>query len=392
MRWIDRLAKGAIEKAVAQRPAVLVTGIRQSGKTSLLRRIFPDAAYVTLDNISLAREAAESPAAFIERWKGESRVIIDEIQYAPVILRELKMAIDEGRSQKGKWILTGSQRFSLMSEVTESLAGRIAIVELGTLSARELREAAVPLSLTRLIFRGGFPELWGDETLDAASFYADYLKTYIERDVRSILRVGDLRDFQRFMRALAVRCGSLLNLSDLSRDVGIALNTVKSWLSVLEASGVIVLLSPFSENIGKRLIKAPKLYFADTGLAVSLMGIDDAELLSKHPHLGALWENLVIVELIKAGGGVPGQDLFYYRDSNGTEIDALLVKVKRLRAFEIKTATLPDERKLNFKSVVPLLREKGYAAEAIVAAPVREGTLTFRDYTMINPLMRDLVA
>jgi len=379
-----------IKKMVAQRPAVLITGIRQAGKTSLLRHLFPEAAYVTLDNIALAREAVENPRAFLARWKESRRIIIDEIQYAPSLFRELKMAIDEERTVRGKWLLTGSQRFSLMQEAAESLAGRIAVLELGTLSARELRHAGVTLSPERFVFRGGFPELWADESLDAASFYADYLKTYLERDVRSLLRVGDLRDFQRFMQALAVRCGSLLNFSELARDVGIALNTVKSWLSVLEAGGVVLLLPTYAENIGKRLIKAPKLYFSDTGLAVSLMAIDRADLLALHPRFGALWENLVISELQKTAGGIPGRTLFYYRDSNGVEIDAFLVKGNHLRAFEIKTAAIPDERKLRFRSVLPLFRKKRYTAEAVVAVPVPEGAVSLAEFTMINPLTHDL--
>jgi len=390
MRWIPRTMGKIVEKMAEQRPVVLLTGIRQAGKTSLLRHLFPDAAYATLDTVALAREAVENPPAFLERWRESPRVIIDEIQYAPILFRELKRVIDEKRSVRGKWVLTGSQRFPLMQEVAESLAGRIAVLELGTLSAQELRMAGIAPSPERLIFRGGFPELWADESLDARAFYDDYLKTYIERDVRALLRVGDLRDFQRFMQALTVRCGALLNLSEIARDVGIAHHTAKSWLSVIEASGVIVLFPPYAENVGKRIIKAPKLYFSDTGLAVSLLAIEREDLLPRHPRFGALWENLIISELIKAYGGVPGKTLFYYRDSNGVEIDALLLKDNRLLAFEIKTAALPDERKLKFKSVLPLFRKKRYDTGAIVVTPTLDGKVSLADFTVINPLLTDI--
>ncbi len=389
--WVGRLVAADVRKAVSQRPALLLTGIRQSGKTSLLKNMFPDAVYINFDNVDIAREAEEVPERFFERLENANHVIIDEIQYVPSLLRELKIRIDADRSRRGKWILTGSQKFSLMKEISESLAGRISILELNTLSAKELRHAGISCEPDKLMFRGGFPELWADMELDSALFYTDYIQTYIERDVRTFLRIGDLRDFQRFLQALAIRCGGLLNISDLSRDVGISYNTVKSWLSVLEASGIIHILPPYFENIGKRLIKTPKLYFADTGLLVSLLRIDTEEMLMKHTLLGSIWENLVISELIITQKGVPGKTLFYYRDSNGVELDALHISGVDIFALEVKTATRPDERKLNFKHVLPSLNKKGYRTQAVVAAPILQGKVFFKDYAVINPLTDDLI-
>jgi len=256
--WIERDYTNKIKEAVKTRPVVLLTGVRQAGKSSLLQRLFTDAEYVTLDRILLAEEAEENPTFFLNRFKNQ--VIIDEIQYAPSLFRDLKIIVDKNRNIKGKWILTGSQQFILMQHVTESLAGRVRILNLGTLSARELNRTNLLKNKRDLLWKGGFPELWA-EKLDAKEFYEDYIQTYLERDLKQILNVTNLRDFRRFLSLLAIRVGQLLNYSEISKEVGVAVNTIKAWVNALDVSGLIILLPPYYNNLGKRLIKAPKLYF-----------------------------------------------------------------------------------------------------------------------------------
>jgi predicted AAA+ superfamily ATPase len=224
--WIERNYTRKIEEAVETRSTVLLTGIRQSGKSSLLQRLFSEAEYVTLDRIVLAEEAEENPTTFLNRFK--KQVIIDEIQYAPSLFRELKIKIDEDRSVRGKWILTGSQQFSLMRHISESLAGRVRILNLGTLSASELGRTKLLKNFRDLLWKGGFPEIWA-ENLNSNDFFDDYIQTYLERDLRQILNVTNLRDFRRFLSLLALRVGQLMNYSELSKEVGVAVNTIKAW-------------------------------------------------------------------------------------------------------------------------------------------------------------------
>ncbi|MCK5809223.1 ATP-binding protein [bacterium] len=385
--WINRDCSNKILDAVKMRPAVLVTGMRQAGKTSLLKHLFPDAEYITLDSTLLAKEAEENPKAFLSRFDNAKNVIIDEIQYAPHLFRELKIDIDEHRQRNGKWILTGSQQFSLMNHVTESLAGRIRVVELEPLSAHEILNAGIAFSTNTIVGRGGFPELWGEQALNSDEFYADYIKTYLERDVRSLTNVVHLRDFHRLIQFVALRSGSLLNISELAKDVAVAPNTVKSWISVLEASGIITLLPPFSGNIGKRLIKAPKIYLSDTGLLTHLLHIQPDQNLSDFPAYGHMWENFVMSELKKTIVEQPGNGLFYYRDSNGVEIDFLIVRNNVVYMIEAKSAEQPDGRKLNFKKVAVVLKEKKYKTESILVAPISEGEISLKDYRIVNPAM-----
>jgi predicted AAA+ superfamily ATPase len=392
MDWIPRDISEQLQNGVKNRPAVVLTGLRQAGKTTLLRHLFPNASYITLDHPLLAREAAENPTQFFARFRDQEQVIIDEIQYAPTLLRELKIHIDENRAQRGKWILTGSQRFALMQHISESLAGRIRIIELETLSAAELRQSGISLREQEIVLRGGFPELWSDRSIPAAHFYHDYMQTYLERDVRNVLNVGNLRDFQRFMQLIALRAGSLLNYAELAKDTAIAPNTAKSWISVLEASGIITIVPPFFENIGKRVIKTPKIYLSDSGLLAHLLHINEQTPLWGLAHSGHLWEHFVISELLKTTAAKAGETLFYYRDSNGVELDALLVRDGTIYAIEAKMSEQPDERKCHFHKVLPLFAAKGYATVAIIAAPIQEGKVMLPGITMINPARERLVS
>ena len=345
--WIERRNTDKIEEAVKTRPVVLLTGVRQVGKSSLLKKLFADAEYITLDKILLAREAEENPSQFLNRF--EKQVIIDEIQYASSLFRDLKIKVDEERNLKGKWILTGSQQFVLMQQVSESLAGRIRILNLGSLSATELNQANLLNNKWDFLWKGGFPEIWADN-LNASDFFNDYIQTYLERDLKQVLNVANLRDFRRFLSLLALRVGQLVNFSEISKEIGIAVNTVKSWVNALEVSGLIILLPPYYNNLGKRIIKTPKLYFCDNGLVASLLNINSLEALNNSLHFGNIWENLVFTEFLKEGF-IAGKNIFFFRDQNGVEIDFIIEKDGKILLVEAKTSERPDPRKLNFNKI-----------------------------------------
>lgn len=307
---------------MTQRPALVLTGGRQTGKTSLLQRMFPDLRFVTLDLPSQAALAENDPEEFLRRF--EQPLIVDEIQYAPALFRHIKVAIDQQRDRTGQFLLTGSQKFTLMKAVGDSLAGRVDILELETLSLAELRGSGVDAALERIVHRGGFPELWQKPDLPASRFYGAFVASYLERDVKSLLNVGQLRDFERFVRACALRSAQLLNKADLARDVGISPSTANSWLSVLAASGQVVLLEPWFSNKTKALSKTPKLYLADTGLLCFLLNIETVDQMLRSPHIGAIWETYVFAELRKLQQRQTGQwRLWFWRDRS-REVDFLL--------------------------------------------------------------------
>jgi predicted AAA+ superfamily ATPase len=383
--WIERSYTSKIEEAVKSRSVVLLTGVRQSGKSSLLQKLFPEADYVTLDRIVFAEEAEENPTAFLNRFK--KQVIIDEIQYAPSLFRELKIKIDEDRSVRGKWILTGSQQFSLMRHISESLAGRVRILNLGTLSALELSKTTLLKNKRDLLWKGGFPEIWA-ENFNANDFFDDYIQTYLERDLKQILNVTNLRDFRRFLTLLALRVGQLMNYSELSKEVGVAVNTIKAWVNALETSGIIILLPPYYKNLGKRIIKAPKLYFCDNGLVAALLNIDSLKALDNSLHLGNIWENFVMSEYLKEGF-VAGKNIFYFRDKNGVEIDFIIEKGGEIFLVEAKHSERPNPGKLNFKKVAPLFKEK---VNLLVACGIEEkGLITLKDFSIYNPLFGSIM-
>jgi predicted AAA+ superfamily ATPase len=327
-------------------PCVVVTGARQVGKTTLLRQLFPKHTYVTLDLPSLAEEAEQAPALFLERH--QPPLLIDEVQYAPALFRHLKLAIDQRRHEMGRFILTGSQKFSLMKEVSDSLAGRAAIVELETLSWGEIHPSGQPTpapdSWPERLARGFYPELWRVPDFPANDFYTSYLATYLERDVRQILNVSSLRDFERFLRACAARSAQLLSFSDLGREIGIKAETARQWIAVLQASNQVSLLEPYFENIGKRIAKTPKLYINDTGLLCFLLGIGPAALAAS-PLAGAVWESFVFAELRKALALRSGpSSVWYYRDAQGLEVDFLVTHGGRMDLLEAKWTEAPDRR------------------------------------------------
>jgi hypothetical protein len=337
--WIKRKYESTIQALAEQFPAVVVTGARQVGKTSLVRRVFSGYNYVSLDMPAIAEQAEKSPDAFIRAY--DRPLIIDEIQYAPSLFRHLKVIIDE-QGEPGSFILTGSQNFSLMQGISESLAGRCGVLSMMPLSAAELMDATAAFEERSFLIKGGWPELHARSGLDPHFWYAAYLSTYLERDVRNILNVGSLRDFDRFLRAAAIRTGQMLSYSELARDVGIAANTAKQWVSVLQASGQLYLLEPYHRNLGKRLVKSPKIYLCDTGLAAFLMGFDSWKAVERSPIAGALWETFVVMEVVKhfAAGG-RSAPLWYWRTAYGAEVDLLIEQGGRFVLVEAKLAEKP---------------------------------------------------
>lgn len=378
--WIERDYSARIREAVNTRPVVLITGIRQAGKSSLLQKLFVDAEYITLDRILLAEEAEMNPSLFLGRFK--KQVIIDEIQYAPSLFRNLKIKVDEQRGIKGRWILTGSQQFILMKHASESLAGRISILNLGTLGAAELNQTHLLVNRRDLLWKGGFPEIWAED-LDPKLFYEDYIQTYLERDLRQILNVTNLRDFRRFLSILAIRAGQLINFSEISNEVGVAVNTIKAWVSALETSGIIILLPPYYNNLGKRLVKAPKLYFCDNGLVCSLLNIQSLEALENSIYLGNIWENFVFSEFLKEGFNA-GKDIFFFRDSNGVEVDFIIEKEGKTYLIEAKHTERPHAGRLHSGRISRLFNRD---VISLVACNIEEtGLISLKDFSVYNPL------
>jgi uncharacterized protein len=358
--WIPRDVEPRLRRSARTRPAIVLTGARQTGKTSTLLHLFPDYEFVSLDLPTEAEQAEKEPARFLERHPPP--VIIDEVQYAPGLFRHLKAVVDSRRSRNGQFLLTGSQKFSLMKSVSDSLAGRADIIELETLSLAEIRAALPKTDLASVIVKGGFPELHANPEISPAAFHNSYLATYLERDVRSLAHVGSLRDFERFLRACALRSANLLNKADLARDIGIAPSTSNQWLSMLEASGQVVLLEPWFSNRTKSIVKSPKLYLADTGLLCALLNIRSPEALLRSPAAGAVWETFVFAQLRhrERRAGRTGS-LFFWRDKT-REVDFVVDAGGHLELFEAKWTEIPDSgdaanlefvRKLIGKAKVP---------------------------------------
>lgn len=357
--YITRTLEPVLRRAAREFPAVVLTGPRQSGKTTLLQHLFGnDARYVSLELPDVRAAAAADPRGFLAAYPPPA--IFDEIQYAPNLLPYIKERIDAERSRPGQYLLTGSQNLLLSQQITESLAGRAAMLRLLPLALRERagvpeaplpwepvrqRPARSPLSLADLwagILQGGFPELAAQPGRDLSLWHASYIQTYLERDVRHLRQVGDLTLFQTFLRALAARNGQLLNLSDVSRDLGVAVNTAKAWLAVLEATYQVIILRPYFVNVGKRLVKTPKVYFTDTGTLCSLAGLKSAQHAAAGPLGGALFETAVITEVVKTleHRGLEPQ-VYFWRTARGEEVDLIVDDGEQLIPIEIKLNATP---------------------------------------------------
>ena len=291
--WIEREIASKILDLSRSKRVVLLTGPRQTGKSSLLKKIFPRMKYVSLDRPSTAHRAEHSGEDFLKELP--SPVIIDEVQNAPSLFKYLKYFVD--RYKDRQFFLTGSQKFNLMAGVSESLAGRVALLDLHSLSLSELRHhfkwKLNQKKILELVFKGGYPELW-EKDLDTEDFFSNYISTYLQKDLRQIINVKNLYDFERFMSLLASRVGQLISYNKLASDIGVSSVTIKSWVSVLEASNILYILRPFYKNIGKRLVKSPKVYFIDSGLLCHLIGFRQMTELKTSSLLGGLFENFVL--------------------------------------------------------------------------------------------------
>jgi predicted AAA+ superfamily ATPase len=347
---LERDLSPTLRRLAASFPVIAVTGPRQSGKTTLARATFPNTPYVSLEDPTERAFAQEDPRGFLARFAHGA--IFDEAQRWPDLFSYLQGMVDADRHM-GRFILTGSQQFGLLSGVTQSLAGRVGLTRLLPLALAELPAPDIASQDLDAIMRQGLYPALHTQVVTPADWYASYVATYVERDVRQLLNVQDLSGFQRFLRLCAGRCGQMHNLSALAGEAGIAHSTARAWLSVLEASDLIYLLPPYHRNFGKRLVKTPKLYFVDVGLACWLLGIRNTETLALHPLRGALFETLVVSEFLKSrfNAGQPA-DLYFWRDNNGLEADLVFEVGNRLQTIEIKSGrtVTPDYIRAGLKS------------------------------------------
>lgn len=333
---IERILSKKIVSMIKGFPVITLTGPRQSGKTTLVRRLFSNFEYINLENLNDLHAVQEDPIRFLKTYSSTG-VIIDEAQKFPELFSYLQVIVDESK-QMGKFILTGSQNFLLLEKITQSLAGRVAVCHLMPFGLPELEQAGLtPENLDNLLFSGSYPVLY-DRDIEPQDYYPSYIQTYIERDVRSMKNIGNLSIFQRFIKLCAGRTGQLINFSSIGNDVGINHKTVISWISILEASFIIFLLKPHHKNFNKRVVKQAKLYFFDTGLLCSLLDIQSPAQLNSHYLRGHIFESFIVSEYIKMrhhAGLVP--NAYFWRDNTGHEIDLLLEEGERLKAVEIKS-------------------------------------------------------
>lgn len=380
--YIKRSCESVIKKQEKMFKAILITGARQVGKTTMLKNIKSNTKYITLDDIILRQSAIEDSNLFFKSNKPP--IIIDEIQYAPNLLSNIKMIVDNSE-EKALFYLTGSQQFNLMKNVSESLAGRIGIINLLGLSLREIKgidfnEPFIPTEqylksrsnyktdvsyeeIWDIIHKGSMPAMY-QEYSDFDMFYATYVTTYIERDIRDLTQVGDTLSFLKFMTALASRIGQLLNLNSIATEIGISLPTAQRWLSILVASNIVYILEPYSNNIMKRVLKTPKIYFLDTGLAAYLTKWKDKDVLEAGTMAGNFFENYVIVEIIKSyyNNGELRPPIYFYRDKEKREIDLIIEQNGKLYPIEIKKTASPSKDMIKNFKVLEKFKEVGEGA------------------------------
>lgn len=334
-QFIARSAQGTLERLTKSFPVVGITGPRQAGKTTLARHYYPQKPYISLEDPDQLDFAQSDPRRFLDQFK--QGAILDEVQRCPELFSYIQRIVDDAQ-QMGQFILTGSQQFGFREKMTQTLAGRIGLIHLLPFSAEELQaSASVPTSVDELMHKGFYPPVY-DRNIQVNDWYSAYVQTYIERDVQQLIKVKDLNSFRTFLRICAGRAGQLVNLSNIGNDCGISHNTVKEWLSVLEASYIIFQLQPHFNNFSKRLIKSPKLYFHDTGLLAWLLGIKQAEQISMHSMRGPIFENFIISEFLKHqySKGEPS-NLYMWRDNSGLEIDLIIDQGDTLIPIEIKS-------------------------------------------------------
>jgi predicted AAA+ superfamily ATPase len=333
---IKRSLTEKVVEAASEFPVVAIVGPRQSGKTTLAQMAFPRHKYLSLEDHDVRTLALTDPRQFLTEYPTEFGLILDEIQHAPMLLSYMQTIVDREK-KKGFFIVTGSQNFLVDEAITQTLAGRMAVLTLLPLSIEELKEAhLLPDTIETYAYKGSYPNIYAENT-SVERLYTNYIRLYVERDVRQIKNVSDLNAFQRFMKLCAGRTGQILNLTSLGNDCGINHNTAKSWISLLEASYIVFLLYPYYKNFGKRIIKSPKLYFFDTGIACSLLNIRSPQELSDHYLRGGLVESLIISDLLKQQHNLDRKpNLYFWRDSTGNEIDCIVDESKFPVPIEIK--------------------------------------------------------
>ena len=339
---VERIIAEKVKYLATKYPVVTLTGTRQCGKSTLLKSAFPDYRYVSLEDLDLRMMAQDDPRGFLQNFS--SRTIIDEAQYVPQLFSYIQTLVD-AENEAGMYILSGSHNFLLMQNISQSLAGRTAVLKLAPFSVLELKNAGLlPDNLNDFLYTGGYPRIY-DKQIPPADFYPHYIQTYIDRDIRTLRSIANLSQFVRFLKLCAARVGQLLNVSALANEAEITVPTANAWLSLLESSYVLFLLKPYHKNFNKRLVKSPKLYFYDTGLVSSLLGLNSSEQLSTHYLRGKLFENMVVSEVVKKHffAGVEPQ-IYFWRDSNQNEVDLLIETGGELRAVEIKSsATMKND-------------------------------------------------
>lgn len=368
--FINRSLVKTAREAFKYFPVLTITGPRQSGKTTMIKSEFTHLPYFSMEDIDIRRFATNDPRGFLNQHpKG---MILDEVQNTPELLSYIQGLVDEDSSKR--YILSGSSQFSVIKQITQSLAGRTAMLELLPLSYQEIKSEADKKSLDNILYSGFYPAIYAGKNIPKL-LYPSYTKTYLERDVRDLLNVKDIMMFQKFMRLCAGRIGSLFVASDLASELGVTVNTIKSWLSVLKASYIITMLPPWLENTTKRLVKTPKLYFCDTGLASYLLDIENEKLLMRDKMRGHLFENFIITEALKFRYNQGKEsNLYFVRDSNGNEVDLILKHGDSFKCIEVKSSqTYNSEFEKGLKSVDSILGDR-ITDKAIIYAGDYENT------------------
>jgi len=366
--FVNRKITETCKKLSGQFAVLLVTGARQAGKSTLLRKIFPKHQYLSLDDLRIRTQANESSASFFDFYK--SPLILDEVQYAPDLLSYIKIDIDEKKFQEkncqGDYILTGSQKFALMDQIKESLAGRMAILNLNTLSIEELIEQDIELpTWTELVYRSLYPEPFLNNNLNLRTWFETYVQAWLNRDIRQNLKNSHLQVFDKFLSLIATRISTKENYTDIAKELGVNRLTVQTWASLLEKTQVLFSLQPYYKNLGKRIIKSSKLYFLDTGLANYLAGFFDSQQLSNNIMTGAFFENFVIAEVIKFfENRAIKPPIYFFRDSNGLEVDLIIEHQGKVVAMEIKSTDNP--KKSHLKGLHQLGKLLGEGTELIL--------------------------
>ncbi len=383
--YIEREISDNLKAAITQFPVVFLTGPRQSGKTTLLRHLLSDFTYVNLEDPDMRSWAIKQPVDFLRN--NPYPLIIDEAQYAPDLFSHIQIVVDN-EDKAGMYILSGSQNFLMMERISQTLAGRSAILSLFPFSSTESYEKLKDKSTNDIILKGFYPRLF-DMVNDVSLFYQSYLNTYIERDVRQLSNIGNLNDFARFMKLCAGRCGQLLNISSLSTDAGLSYNTCKSWLSYLSTGYIIRLVQPYYRNFNKKIIKSPKLYFIDTGLLTYLLGITNTDTLAVHPLRGPVFENFIYSEILKNNNNRGNiENIWYWRDNHGTEIDFLIERGTDMFAIESKSATNFHEEYLG-----NLIRFRKYNPAVTKMFLVYDGSIErkIKDVSILNWRNREYI-